>query len=65
MILLDTESLYYILANNLLKLNPYGLYIQIDEVSPNRIKISKNFKLDKDGIISNRLRLRISRNLEK
>lgn len=52
MILLDKESLYYIISQNLYKLNPYVKYIQIDEVSPNRIKISKNFKLDKDGIIS-------------
>jgi hypothetical protein len=85
MILLDKESLYYIISQNLYKLNPYmkGISnteniiinnykqhffirdVQIDEVSPYRIKISKNFKLNKDGIISKKLKLRIKRNLEK
>jgi hypothetical protein len=57
--ILDKESLYYIINQNLYKFNPYELWnLIIDEVSPNRIKISKNFKLDKDGIISNKLRIK-------
>ncbi len=29
-----------------------------DEVSPNRIEISKNFRLDKDGIIFHKMRIK-------
>jgi hypothetical protein len=64
--ILDKESLYYIINQNLYKFNPYVnpylSYLIIDEVSPNRIKITKNFNFNKDGIISNKLKLRIKRN---
>lgn len=58
MILLDKESLYYIISQNLYKLNPYVKYIQIDKVSPNRINISKNFRLYKEGIIYHKMRIK-------
>jgi hypothetical protein len=60
----DTIGLYYISRQNLYKLFPYTLRHQIikDEVSPNTINISKKFRLDKDGIIYNKMRIRIKRN---
>lgn len=69
----DSIGLYYISRRNLYKLFPYTLLndfkaknnphwvrhkIIKDEVSANIIEISKNFKLDKEGIISNKFRIK-------